>query len=386
MRIARCLAWGIWLAFLSTAWGKEVVVEGSAPVRGGDMGQARELATRRALARAAESHAAAINAQTNVRTGVALESVLVRAAACTQDVQVLDEKLANSELSVTVKVTVLDGGSCRSSCQRSYTNKIVVTGIAMEFPEQKLPEERSWLANLTAIELARMLGRHRRLLADHEGRAFPYKSPARAPEPRLFPQDRETLFSVLASKYRGQYVLSGIYRDFGLRGSAWGKQTRRMEIEAFLHDGANGAVLARRSFVREASGAVILADRPVIGSAEFYAGDLGRAWGALLDDIARWTEEQAACLPFMARVIKNEGKLLHIDAGAESGLSAGDTLNIHNWLEPPVRETTGLALGREKTARATASIKHVYPRFSIMELIEAPPGLEVKVGDILYAQ
>jgi hypothetical protein len=261
-----------------------------------------------------------------------------------------------------------------------------VTGIAMEFPEQKLASETSRLSQLTAVELSRKIKQRRRLLSDFNSTAFPYVSPARAPEPYLAPSDSETLFSSLARNFRAQYVLSGIYRDFGLNGPLGLPVKRRIEIEAYLHDGINGEVLAQRSFVREVMGFVLLSAKPPIGSDAFYRSHLGSAWGALLEEIAAWTETQAACLPFSARVLKVNGAQIHIDSGAESGLSAGDTLNLHNWKEPPILGMNGLLLGKEKKINASASIRTVYPRFSIIEISELPAGLEVKAGDILYAQ
>ena len=165
-----------------------------------------------------------------------------------------------------------------------------------------------------------------------------------------------------------------------------------MEIEAFLHDGVSGEVLAKNSFVREASGTVLLAPRLSIGSDEFYKTDLGRAWGALLDEIAAWTEAQAACLPFSARVVKVSGKQLHIDSGAESGLAVGNKLTLHGWKEPSILGMNGLLLGKERQFHASASIRSLYPRFSVIEvnelneLNELPAGVDIKPGDIIYAR
>lgn len=91
-------------------------------------------------------------------------------------------------------------------------------------------------------------------------------------------------------------------------------------------------------------------------------------------------------MPFIARVLKVQENQLHIDSGAESGLSAGDTLSLHQWKEPPVRGDNHFVLGREKFAKATVRIRSVYPNFSIGELVEAPKGLEIVPGDVLYAE
>ncbi len=128
------------------------------------------------------------------------------------------------------------------------------------------------------------------------------------------------------------------------------------------------------------------ASQSAIGNATIYGNDLGRAWGPLLDQIALWAEDKAACLPFMARVLKIEKNLIYLDAGAEAQLSAEDSLHLHTWQEPPVRATTNLLLGQEKRARGVARLKAIYPGFSIAELIKAPIGLNVRSGDLFYAQ
>lgn len=372
-------------AALSLASASEVVVEASATIHKGDIGQARELATRRALARAAEFKSANVSAQAVVRPGVVLDSVQVRASACTENAEQISERISAGELTVVIKVSVQDG-DCHMTCRGAYTNRLLVTGFAMEFPEQKLMSEEVQLSQLTAVELSRKITQHRRLLADYKSTAFPYASPSRAPEPFLTPRDSESPFAILARKFRAQYVLSGVYRDFGLRGWSLMPHARRIQIEAFLHDGVNGEVLARHVFTQEAVGSVVMANKPAIGSAEFYSGGIGRVWGDVLEDIAHWAETQASCLPFIARVLKVTGNQIHIDGGAESGLSAGDTLTIHNWREPAVFGANDLFLGKEKSVRSSASIRAVYPRFSVIEITDAPANLSIKVGDVLYAQ
>lgn len=304
-------------AVLSLAMANEVVVEGSAQIFNGDVGQARELATRRALARAAEFKGANVSAQAFVRPGQVLDSVQVKASACTENAEQLSENISAGMLTVAIKVSVLADARCQANCRGAYTNRLVVTAFAMEFPEQKLVSEEVRLSQLTAVELSRKITQQQRLLSDFKSTAFPYASPARAPEPHLLPRDVESPFVLLARSFRAQYVLSGVYRDFGLRGWSFMPHARRIQIEAFLHDGANGKVLARRMFTREATGAVIIGKQPVFGSPPFYEGDLGRAWGGVLDDISGWAADQAGCLPFIARVLKIAGNQIHIPPASE---------------------------------------------------------------------
>ena len=380
--------WGAYFslyAALSIASATEVVIEGSAPIRNGDIGQARELASRRALASAAELKSAHVSAQSIVNQDAVFNTVQVKSSGCTENAERLSERISGDELTVVMSVNVKDDSSCYATCKGNYTNRLLVTGFDVEYPNQ-LQGGESLISNRTAVELAKKIAKHGHLLADFDVTEFPYASPTRAPEESLTPKDTESHFSVIARKFRAQYVLSGIYRDISLRGYPWPIQNRRIEIEAFVHDGVNGEVLARRRFFREATGFVMILNDPEIGSAEFYAGNFGSTWGGMLDEISAWAGAQASCLPFIARVLKVSGNQIHIDGGAESGLSNGDTLTIHSWKEPPVRSVTGRPLGKEKSARSSASIRAVYPRFSVIQLTDAPTSFEIKAGDVLYAQ
>ena len=360
----------------------EVVAEGAATIENGDVAGARELATRRAVAHAVESKGAMVSAQTTILPGVALESAQMRASGCATQTIPLGEAIRGNELTVSVKVFVASGEACARTCQRSTINRIVVTAFAIEFPEHSPPVEGGAITTLTAVELARFINARKHLLAVFDSTYFPYTSPSRAPEQQGSKTDQSLATAILAQEHSSQYVLSGIYRDISV---SW--NTRHIEIEAFLHDGANGSVVARRTFSRTGSNGAVFGHGVPIGSTRFYADDPGRTFGSIFSEISAWVDLSAGCLPFIARVLKvQEENQLQIDAGAESGLSIGDTMSLHQWKEPPVRRSEKNVLGREKFVRATVRIRAVYPNFSVGELLEAPKGLRVVPGDLLYAE
>ncbi|MDR2786844.1 MAG: flagellar assembly protein T N-terminal domain-containing protein [Candidatus Accumulibacter sp.] len=401
------------LAFVlaTAAWAEEVTVEGRALIGPEGIAAARELAIRRALARAAQSHSARVSAQSSLQAGTAFETAQVSASACTQETGPLAERVEDGELAVTLRVEVGDcgapqenaGGDGASACEKTYINRLLVAGFAFEFPEQ-LPEEwdgrllprvnRQRIEALTATELARALEHGGRVRAVFDGELFPYASPSRAPALHVPAGTLETPLVALAREWRAQYVLSGIYREFGLEKSLM-RHERPIEIEAFLHDGANGAVLARQHFQTEVSSSIWssgiprtpkLPNVPTIGTRAFRETPFGEKWTALIGEIARWASAQASCLPFIARVMKVEGRLLRIDAGAESRMNVGDTLTLHLLRKPPVLDLSAHLLGQEKQVRATVTLRAIYPAFSIAELIETPEILKVNPGDFVYAE
>jgi hypothetical protein len=386
-RTSRLILLWIFSALATVCLAREIITVGSAPIRNGDVGQARDLAFRRALARAAESESATVHSQSVVRPGVVSESTQLRTSACTGKSQVVSETVTDSELTMTLAVSVLSQGDCPAICQSSYVNKVIITDFRFEFPEQLYASEKENLKYKTAGEVARSIRKGKRLLVDFDAMNFPYLSPDLAPESSMRKTESETPFSKIARSQRGQYVVSGVYRDIGIRIDRWNRQFRRIEVEAFLHDGANGALLDRGTFVSEAPGVVVLSESIPLGSPGFYQSDFGKVWGEVLGKVARWTEEKVTCLPFIARVIKIDGDLVYIDAGAESGLTAGDTLNLHAWRKKDVRNIDNMHLGVEKYFLTSASLKSIYPQFSILQLVQKLNSPQsVNVGDLAYSQ
>ncbi|MDR0715852.1 MAG: flagellar assembly protein T N-terminal domain-containing protein [Azoarcus sp.] len=389
----------------ATARAEEMVVEGRALIGADGLAAARGMATRRALARAAESHSAQVSAQSRIQEGMALESAQVNASACTREVQPLTERVDGDELTVALRVQVdacdaaRDGADGAQACGKAYTNRVLVTGFAFEFPEQLLAEwdgrllpsvNRQRIEALTATELSHALVRDGHVLAVFDGDVFPYASPARAPALHIPAGSVETPLAARTRERQAQYALSGIYREFGLE-KKLKRHERLIEIEAFLHDGVNGAVLARRRFQTKVSGSILsdafsVFNTPTIGTSAFRKTPFGKKWTTLIDDIARWAGAQASCLPFIARVMKVDGHRLQLDAGAESGISPGDTMVLHILRQPPVFDLSTRLLGQEKQVRATALIHAVYPAFSIAELVETPVELKVAPGDLVYTQ
>jgi hypothetical protein len=296
------------------------------------------------------------------------------------------------------EVVVEDRGA--PACEKTYLNRLLVTGFAFEFPEQWGEEWDGRLLPrvngprfevLTAIELARALERDGHVRAVSDGNVFPYASPSRAPLLHLPAGSLETPLVARVRERQAQYVLSGIYREFGLEKTPWWHE-RSIEIEAFLHDGANGAVLARQRFQTEVSGlirpggAFSVFNTPSLGTRAFQKTTFGEKWTALIGDIARWAGAQARCLPFIARVMKVQGHLLQLDVGGESRMTPGDTLTLHILRPPPVFDFSAHLLGQEKQVRATVSLRAVHPDFSIAELVEMPEELTVAPGDFVYTQ
>lgn len=377
--------WRKYLGILTLLWTvggqAQTIVQGSAPVRAGNCADAREMAVRQALARAAEMQGVRINTATALGRDGVFDAIQTKGNGRVGQWQILSEKCGEQLLTISLRVE--QGENRTPTCQSAYTNRVLVTGFAMEFPEQKLPDELPMLSRHTAVALTRILRQRQPLLADSADTVFPYSAPLHAPH-TMTPSDEssknEPLLVGQARDQQAQYVLSGIYRDFALSGGQ-----RHIAIEAFIHDGINGALLARRDFSATAGPPLRLDQLPSFGSPAFFRQGLGLALGGIFQEIAVWSGQEIGCLPFSARIVRRNGRQLHIDAGAEAGLSIGDTLHVHAWQPQPVYALAGNQLGREKRILGSAVIRSVYPTFSRIELIDAVPNADIRPGDVVFA-
>lgn len=372
-------------AFTETIYAKELIVEGTAVIKDGDIGQAREIARERAFGLVAESGVSVINAATESRPGSLIERVSVESSICVDSSRVVGETIADGQLHLKLAVDIRSGGLCLPKCRPAYANKMIVAGIPLEFPQQLERGESSTVAYATSVELSRKIRHRDQIPVEAAETIFPYASPGRLPELLWRPGVPEAPIAEVTRRHRAQYVLAGVYRDF-TRSRRFLNEERQIVIEAVIHDGANGAVLASRRFTARAEGDVALRDSPAIGSAAFYATDLGRSWGELIDDVANWATETANCLPFFARILKIERNKILLDAGVEHRIANGDIFRVQTWRDESINTSDGTPIGREKLLGGKFAVTAVYPRFSIAELAETGFNSPPRPGDLLYLQ
>ena len=351
-----------------TANSAEVIIDGISIIRNGDYGQARDLAIKRAMSRAVESLGARVNSETIVRPGVVLESIQLRSSAYVNSSQVINEKIVNDELTVTMRVAVSEPGLESESCQSNYMSKILVLDFGFEFSDQLLPSEKSIFKFKTPIELARIIRNNQSLQVALDEKKFPYFSPSSAPEPFISKMSGGNPFVNISTIHRAQYVISGVYRDFGLSSTLGNKLSRRIEIEAFIHDGASGELVSKKIFLSTATGSVVLLESPILGTPSFYKTDFGKTWGFLLNNIAKWAEGKISCLPFISRIIKIDGNQIYINSGSKSGLVNGDVLNFQVHRKYEIFDEKNISSPDEKVLHTKASIAQVHPDYSIIHI------------------
>ena len=228
------------------------------------------------------------------------------------------------------------------------------------------------------------------------------------PDPQLEPAQ----VRALARRYGVQFVVGGVvhdlsasgekYRvvygsdvrpqerklDFGMPLADWfgvgvkaSPRARQVDMEVYLFDGVSGALVSRHRAQDIAHGQVMVAQGMSTDSAAFDQSDLGQAVVTVLDKLTGQLAGDVTCIPFSARVTRVDGSKLYLDAGAISGVSPGDLLQLYR-LEAgqDVQSLSGYAeqgLGMPEALAGSVRVTQVQPLFSIAQV----DGGRAEVGD-----
>lgn len=264
-------------------------------------------------------------------------------------------------------------------CAGQPPRKVLVTAFPLRYPEQLRPGEFTGWAQVTGEELFRNLVAGKRVQAVSASQRFPFELADKAPDL----EQEGAIPSIVrwAEKDSAQYVLAGVFHDFGNSKQAYVVPERQLQLEAFLYDAADGRLIAREHFSR----ALLLGSVPrsvAPGTQEFARSRLGKTYNGLLAEVTRWAEDVVACQPFAVRIAAVEGRRITLELGSERGITPGMTLQA--WRPgntPPPRKPGELVTAKPLP---TALVKDVGPNRSIAEIPQQrfPPSL--KAGDILY--
>ena len=273
------------------------------------------------------------------------------------------------------------------ACASKPPRKVLITAFPLRYPEQiKSGQFMDW-AQVTGEELSRTLERNGRTRASAAAQRFPFEDATLSTALALTADGKPTI-TQWANEAGAQYVLAGIFHDFGE-----GKKRllptlpvpavpeRQMRVEAFIHDAHDGALIARQEFNRP----MIFADMPrsvTPGTQAFASSRLGEAYTALIKDIADWTDNVVSCQPFSVRITQVDNRRMTLNAGSTVGIAPGMALQSWRPGTPPPRPTPGNIVSARPIP--TAEIKEVQPGSSLAEMTPQrfPPVL--KVGDVLY--
>lgn len=393
-----------------------VEAEGVAAMDAGGREKARQFAIQDAVRQAEISYAARVESGSTAGiTGISRESLRVTPTTWVSNYTVLREWTDDSLLHVRIRAQIVPPDTaCGSNKQASgkYKKKIAVTRFKTADSLQVDDITDIW--NGYPLEILRRL--------DADSVAVPTnRSPSlltslREPNPDA-PANQEIIRQI-AAQTGSQFVISGIILNAGVGKESirpyWGwpgnesgrrfelrlpwnsiavgvkpsASERRIEVEIFLHDGLTGAAIARHRDAADSSGNVAVSRDKPFASAAFFATDFGQTVNQLLDKEVNAIKQELACLPFMATIVRMDGRKVYIDAGRTSLLSPGDKLMVYHR-DPSSPVTTldaQLPLGIPESPATTVSITQVQPLFSVGQLAADPLKVSVQVGDLVRSE
>jgi hypothetical protein len=359
----------------------EIVAEAEAIIENEDVTLARQIALRRAMVGAVEQAGGWLQSTTvSTPLGVQEHSSL-SSRNRVLGARIVSDHVEQGKLKLIAEVRLAGPGQ-PATCGDRPLRKVLVTAFPLHSPEQLAPDEYTGWPVATADHLARVFNGGVRLLGEATPTQHPFISPDNAPT--TWRKNGTPALLEWARASRAQYVIAGVFRDFGTSNRALFVPERQLVVEAFIYDGISGELVAKKDFSRVLMLGVRLPKTIVFGGKAFCESTLGQAYLDLMQELARWAEDTVSCLPFAARVIQANGRRLHLDVGSDSGLEAGMEFLLTREGASTVATPEGEVLGRDRKPLAGVVIKSVNPRYSIAEITARKNPPAARAGDVLF--
>jgi len=374
-----------------------VEVQGQAPIAG-SINHARQQALEDAMRQAslrAEAHV--VSTQLMSKGLITQDDIELKSQANIKDVEVLWEGAEQGIYNVTIRADVKPMEMCQQG--NSLRKAVAVTGFGLVSAKQ------TSLGQLQNIEqdLARVFintfndsGQMHALDASHIGL---YSTPKFAPSVQN-QQRHLTTSMALAQNLGAQYIVSGIVRGLDTLSTAADRveqdeswlslvgltdepTERQFVVDVFVHDGFSGALIFSNTYATQGKWNLDRMANVRFASPAFWRSNYGHAVKDLLAGAIDDVSMSLRCQPFMAKIIRTEGKRLHIEALAGAGIRPGDKFSIY-------RSGTFYNLDLEPRIELTntdmkATVSQVQPQFIVAELSMSAQQLSIQRDDIVIA-
>lgn len=374
-----------------------VEVTGRASIVGA-VSYARQQALEDAMRQASLRAGAQVSSMQLMDKGVIEQDrVRVQSMASLRNVEVLWETQHEGVYQVAIRAEVSPQSMCPDSAQR-YRKAIAVAGFGLAEPMQASVGQLHNVEQALPRVLVNSLNNRGALHALDATKISLYQNPRRAPSTETA-QQRLTTSVALATQLGAQYVVSGVVRDLAMVGDGYPYRApppgwrdrlgipqardRQFVLDVFVHDGLSGALLFQRSYATQGRWTPSRQETVAFASPQFwqtpYGGEVRNTLTTVIDDI----DEVLRCQPFMARIVKTQGRRLHIEASAGAGIRPGDTFKVYrtgtfyNLDLDPRTELTDMA--------TEVTIRQVQPQFVIAEMDLPAEHLAIQRDDMVIA-
>jgi len=380
---------------VSAEW---VQVTGSAYVENGLYDEARSRARHDALQKAVMKFGASVSSEQEVRQGELIKDyVNVSANAKVRRSEIQEEYLSDGNMHVVMNVQLEQVQQCPGSQSSGYRKAVAVMGFSLQSPDQAALGGLHGVDRGLANSLHQALQKQNGLILFNTSNTQLYQDTVSAPT--LYTQERQLSNAAEFAKQLGaQFVISGVVRDMSVENeSAFGSSrwasflragnlsnTRRnFSVEVFVHDGFSGSIIWRKTFTAQADWNLDPQTSVGFGSAEFWNETYGHEVQKLVNTMAYLIDEQLKCQPFMTRISRVDGKTLHFNAGASTGIRPGDTFSLYRTFSfYDAQHASGAELQNVKTA---LTVSQVHPEFGSGTIAIEPGRINIQEDDVLIA-
>ncbi len=377
--------------------------EGRALIFNKDIDSARQAAIKNATQQASLQASAIVSSTQTIEQGVlSIDNMQVSTLGMVSNIEVLDEKIQGRMLWVKVRANVDFEKGCPAGISgHGYQKSVAITAFPLLYPQQ------ANLGNLSNIQtelshiLSNQINQKSNLRALNAGMLNMHQTAATAPARQL---SAGALTTVLdhTRQLDVQYIISGVIRDITMSDTSVidpnrnilvdfynrmdyrsKRHLRSLALDLYIHDGFSGALLFSKQYATAGRWNLEPEARPGFASAEFWRQDYGKQTRVLLNQVASDLNNELRCMPFSARITKSDGNFLWFNAGALSGINAGDKLTVYrksSFFTEDMRSHVQLT-----NTRKTMTVTEVQPMFAIGRLSEDGAVYNIQPDDVVIA-
>ncbi|KZY88382.1 hypothetical protein A3743_11830 [Oleiphilus sp. HI0072] len=375
-----------------------IQVTGQADFDGQRYDLARDRARQDALKQALLQAGARVKSDQRVSNGkISKDYFSVSGEARIRKSVLQDEFVKKGILNLVMNFDVEEVASCPDSQAKKYRKKIAVLGFSVQSPAQLRLGGVHNIERGLASALNQSLQLQDKLVVFEQSEFSLHQDVINAPS-HFTSQSTLTKAADYAKQVGAQFVISGVVRDLSLEDpeafstSYWAKLKRmsnnanikrRFAMELFVHDGYSGAIIWQRSFAVSAPWEDDIDDLSGFGTAEFWSDEYGLAVAQLVDGVATLVGEQLECQPFIARISRVDGKTLHFNSGASSGVRPGDKFSLYrtyNYYDADMLAGTELT-----NVKTSLTVSQVHPGFASGSVSIDPGRINIQEDDLLIA-
>ena len=375
-----------------------IQVTGKAQLQDGLYDQARQHAYDDALQQAVMQFGMQVQSSQQLQDGMLVEDELrVSGKATVSQAVLLDEYISQGALHLKMNVELDTVPVCPESSASQYRKKVAVLGFSLQTPDQAQTGALYDVERGVASYLSQAFDRLGGLIAMEQSQQALYHDARNAPV-GLSAQRTVSSAAGIARQMDVQFVVSGVVRDLSLADasefstSVWSKLrrlsqqanlNRRFVVDVFVHDGFSGAIVWQRQYAAEAAWTEDASEVVGFDSPRFRNTPYGLAVSSKLDEIARTIDQQLRCQPFMTRISRVDGKILHFASGATSGIRPGDQFSLYRteYMEH-ADQSSSFELSNVKSA---VTVTQVHPEFGSASIAIDPGRLNIQEDDVLVA-